>query len=904
MGLDAVLAANPIADAPRGGVDSGFDGTFGSLTKTPAEPDDSLDAAQPEFAGLGPMLEADDETLFRTTHNLVLRQERLARNRLALDTHWTRIRQGFAWSRLSKVQDQDVWRSEMAPGADNTAAVPNKAADLCNKIVETLMVDPPAPDPRAIDLGEVAERAVEMARQFLELDSGDIGTSDNTVFWNTLDAAMCRASGYIHLWVDTSGGGYVPLQIKAHPQAQDPNQPEKAVDPNTGMELPSADHILRYVATDDQGNMIGFAEDASQAGQQWLCRTRADVRGREHMRVYPETAPIHDAEMVIMLDYCTIGEGKRRWPKTIATLSDEDLSELCDWTPPRYLALLPPALRARWKLSTGDMRDTKGGSNDERIFFYYRVYRRATPATIGNYRGYPKGAAIAVNGAFGGYAIDRDTLSSEVTLPTGQTEVRCMEIPIIQVTPRMDADDRDPSGFATIALFGGANEASNTLLVAYLEALDIILHPAKFIPVTSPVQGWQIEQSRGTGNPVPVVSRDDYPHYEEPRPLPPGLIETIAWNYSQMESASGLTKPAMGANDQQEVSGIARNIAVRQAMVALSRAAQATMNAWSRFWRVKLQLVTKYYKAPQLIHYVGEDGAFKEEWFRGNDFAVIDNVSIQAGSGSMMPPAEKQQYVAFAQQMRWVSPDEAADVARPTFSDALGIADSPHAQRIERQVSLWLKGVPYPQWVQQWDMYAQQKQAFDQAMQQYQQAAQQYQQAAQYAAIVAGGPPPNNLGPEQQNATAMNAYQMAVIQSRAYPLPPMPPQPPQGPPPQPPWTPFTPSLPNDTEPEIAQIRKRRLSKLISSVRFSSQPPQWQQVVLTEYTAMRQASAIGFPSAAAAQQVQNGGNPFGGAAGASAPQPAATPQAQSGGPGAPQTPNNTQQQSPGRPMTAG
>src|SRR5262249_16911791 len=171
------------------------------------------------------------------------------------------------------------------------------------------------------------------------------------------------------------------------------------------------------------------------------------------------------------------------------------LAELCDWTPPRYLALLPPAQRARWKLSTGDAKDTPGSANDERIFFYYHVYRRATPATIGNYRGYPKGAEIVVSGAFGGYPIDRTLLRMTVQMPDGTEDQRCMEIPLIQVTPRMDPDDRDPTGFATIALFGGAGEASNTLLVAYLEALDIILHPAKFIPSTSPVQGWQIEQS-------------------------------------------------------------------------------------------------------------------------------------------------------------------------------------------------------------------------------------------------------------------------------------------------------------------------------------------------------------------------------------------------------------------------
>src|SRR5262245_54068645 len=267
------MASIPLSEAPRGGVDSGFDGTFGASRAAKVAPQPGTPASpEEENAGLGPMLEADDETLFRSVHNLVLRQERLARNRLALDVHWTRIRQGFAWSRLSKVQDQDIWRAEFAPGADNSNAVPNKAADLCSKIVETLMVDPPTPDPHAIGLDETAQRAAEMARQFLEQDAGDVGTNDNHVFWNALDGAMVRASSYIHLWVDTTGGGYVPLQIKAHPLAQDPNKPDVAINQMTGAPLPTADPILRYVATDEQGQMVQFVTDASQAGQQWLPR--------------------------------------------------------------------------------------------------------------------------------------------------------------------------------------------------------------------------------------------------------------------------------------------------------------------------------------------------------------------------------------------------------------------------------------------------------------------------------------------------------------------------------------------------------------------------------------------------------------------------------------------------------
>lgn len=817
----------------------------------------------------------------------------------------------------------------LPPGTErvSNAAVPNKAADLASKIVETLMVDPPKPQPQPLNTDEVAQRAAEMSERFLSLDGSEIGTNDVALFWNALDASMARASAFLHYWVDTSGGGYVPMQIKAHPDAQDPRDPMNAIDPTTGLALPAVDPTLRYVATDEQGQPTQFVSDPAQAGQQWQPKICVDEWGREHIRIYPETATVANAEMLIGLYYSTLSAAKRRW-KSIAALPPDQIDELCDWTPNRYLCLLPPALRARWKLATGDPQDTPGGSDDERMMFYYIVYRRATPAQIGMYKGYKKGAQLVVSGAFGGFVIDRDTLVADVLMPNGAANAagdvhdeRCMEMPVVQVTPRRDPDDRDPTGVATLSLFGGAAEASATLITAYEEAIDVILHPAKFIPSTSPVQGWQIEQSRGTGDPVPVLSKDDFPKYEDPRPIPPGFLETIQWLYNQMDSASGVNKPASGANDQQEVSGIARSIAVRQSLVALSRAMTANLDAWTRHFRIKLQLAMKYFKAPQLIHYVGDDGAYKEEWWKGNDFALIQSVVVKAGTGTMLPPAEKQQHAAFAQQMRWISSDEAAQAARPTFSNDLGLDSSPHEQRVQRQVATWLKGPPKsqpgaPTWMQLWQQYAQQLQQYNQAQQMYQQQMQQYQQRVQNEAIVAAGEPSPTLGPEQQNSAASVQFQQARIALLADPTinaPPVMPPPPQIQPPVPPPHPFTDVLPNDDEPDIAAVRKRQLSAVQSTTRFAAQPKEWQQPLLQEYRRMRQATAVGLPTQAAQQQVAAGGNPFGGkggagqeptgaAAGSTQPQAAQSPQAQSAGPHQMHD-ASPQQQSPGRPTMA-
>ena len=84
--------------------------------------------------------------------------------------------------------------------------------------------------------------------------------------------------------------------------------------------------------------------------------------------------------------------------------------------------------------------------------------------------------------------------------------------------------------------------------------------------------------------------------------------------------------------------------------------------------------------------------------------------------------------------------------------------------------------------------------------------------------------------------------------------------------PTPPWTPFA-ALPMDTEPDIAKIRKRRLVRLMASVRFTSQPKEWQAVAVQAYTEARQAMAAAAQAQAQAQGVSG-----------TQPKPPATPKA--------------------------
>ena len=80
------------------------------------------------------------------------------------------------------------------------------------------------------------------------------------------------------------------------------------------------------------------------------------------------------------------------------------------------------------------------------------------------------------------------------------------------------------------------------------------------------------------------------------------------------------------------------------------------------------------------------------------------------------------------------------------------------------------------------------------------------------------------------------------------------PMPPQGPlpggpslppPPKPPWTPFQ-ARPNDNEMGIASLWARKLSAVISSVKYASFPPEWREPLDAKYLQAVQAATPPMP----------------------------------------------------------
>lgn len=810
-GLAAILESLPHTDTPSGGWESGFFGVSDGK-ESPAAQDAE---PQEDFTGLGPVLEKSPEDVFKQLDGLVLRQELIARNHLAIDTHWTYFKLGYPWSTLTKDPSRDRYEQTLPYGQApiRIQAVPNKAWDLINKTTTALLQDFPQAEALPSGSSEEAQNAAEMANRFLRESSGAEGTNDAILFHDRVERSLTSASSYIEVWTSPTGGGYIPLQIQAHPQATEVANPLVGPDGN-----PTTDYVLRYVTATDPQGLRQFTDDPSQAAPEWQPAIRTSAWQRENLRVFPESQVIDKAEKVIIVGYCTVSEAKLRWP-TIAKMAPQDIDALCDWTPVRYLALLPPFQRARWHLTDGNK--AKGGSSDERILFYYHIYCKATPD-------YPKGADVTVSGAGGGALIGRSLLALpiQVKSPSGtgdKTEIRCMEIPVVQMTPRGDPDERDPSGRAYIELFSGAAENNATLAQGFSQALDIILHVEKYSPVTSPVDGDQIQNSRRTGDAIPIMSSTDKVIYGETPPIPQDFFRFYDLADEAINSIASSERAASGADNSKERSGKALQIAVGQNNIGLSGMNAAVNNAYSRFCRIKIEQCMAHFSTTQQLGYVGEDGAYKQADWTGMDFALVGKIAIKTGTGTLMAPDTKVQYLGNLVASQLLGRDEAADAARPSFSERLGLPPDPQEQRVMRQIDAWLNGPPQG-WLQHYQAYQQAKALADQ---QNAIAQAQFQQAHVQDQVDAGNAQAQGIARPQQ-----------ILQP---PQPVQPTDPMTGQPMAPPWTPFAP-LPWDDEPQIASMRQRRLVRLGALVEFTRQPVEWQQTVVEAYTVARNAVA--------------------------------------------------------------
>lgn len=717
---------------------------------------------------LGPWLTKPIKQVFREIHQEVMRQERPARNRFQKAKYWGWVRDGkglFAKLQgIEKVEDRGLLKAWLPNDLGDAAPVPNKADDLCNKITAQITVDAPVPDAQPMSDADEHQDAAEFATTFLTADGDESGTNDGQLLQMAVDVGCTRASAFWHDYVDPTGNGWRPKTIKAHPEAVDANNPLVGPD---GM--PTTDYVERYVTAAGQ-----FTDNALEADRQWLPKLRTKLLLPEHVRFLPEVFD-GEPEGVLILDWAPICELESSLPETIGAMDDDQKAVLAAWRPPRWKDLLPPSSSITAGTESGETKkgqDSDGSLPPDTLIFFYRVYRRSTPL-------YPKGCHLMVNGAEGGTELDRRPWCATIDQPDGTQKEECLEIPVTQVKQLHDTVMFDPMGRAIIERFGASEKIRNMIFAGALELADIMAHPNVFLSGASTVQPYQLTMRDGT--PITVASKDDYPFYEPAPTISPELSGLLDRLDKDMNSASGLQESAQGTEDPNSQSGVAKRAVIEQSLVALGVIYANAMNAVKRHWRIKLQLARAFMPIPQQLSYVGDDGSYQQEEWSGTDFTGVKDVAIAKGTGTMMAPTAKNDELQRMQTNTWISPEDAGEVSRTGASGVLGLEDSPHRQRVKRQIKAWKNGPP-----EQW------------------------------------APAQPQVDPmTQQSAVDPMSGQPVMTQS---------------------WTPFDPR-PNDEEPTVAKIRHTELTKLVSDTSYSKQPPEWRALVDTEYARMCYAAGI-------------------------------------------------------------
>jgi hypothetical protein len=691
--------------------------------------------------------------------------------------------------------DLSEWRLDIPYALEEMTPVMSRVDTLLERLAAHLFVDRPEPLVEPSQDTDQARDAAEFAERLLTVDGAENGTNDLRLFTSAEKRAGVPGSSFVFFRVDPFAGGWRPMEIMAHPQAQ--SVEDAAIDPFTGAPATPDQLMKRYVTAegvDELGQPVpaGLTDDPRAADQQWLPRVVPKLVSPYQVRVLPETAEdIADAEAALVLMPWTLGQLRATFPDWFATLDVEDQEALIKWRPQA----------ARWSLAWYVQEGLKqelpkgpeGEPHPDELVWTLAWYAKACPD-------YPWGGYVLTAG--GKWVCHAQEWAAEIETPDGMNRLP-LDIPIAQCKQLTDDDAGDFYGRGVVEDLGPADNLRMQIIEAWRDHLDRFLHPHTFLPLGSNVQAEQLA-TRGT---APIyVNPAGTPIVEPVPPFLPDGKEMLDRATMDMNDTLGLWETGMQVSGNAK-SGIAKQIDLQQSNANISGIRQNAVTFIERYWRLKLQLWSAFCTIPQRVRFVGEDGAYKEREWSATDLRDVAEVRIRAGSFTQMTPDQKEQYVSMLLQQQRIDADEAERLLASNASARLGRLDNPHRMRVRRQLAAWRQG-PSAEWMQQ---------------------AQQYEQAQQLAQEMAQQQPQT---PDQPPMPPEAFLRVAGI--------------------APPPSPFD-TLPVDEEPPVARIRHAELQRAMAGTEFASFPRPWQGMLVQAYEQARQAAGLILPREQAEQQ---------------------------------------------------
>lgn len=744
-----------------------------------AEDADATTGGEPTAEGAprarGPLLDLPEPEAAKKAMREIKRRHAMVKR---LKARWKANalrRAGVAGVELVKSeQDQAMYEVWAPPSSQPLAPIPNKANTLCRRLTSHMFVDPPVPDAMPETDAEEDLDAAELATRILQVECEDIRL--NAAMRRAFSLAGTYGSVFVRLYADPYAGGFRPKTVQAAADAPEGTPEDQALvtmDQATGEpRLWGGDLVTRYCTA--QGTIT---DDPGQAMQQWLPRLCTEVLNPKHVLLCPETATsIDDADGIITHGYKPVGEMRSLYPDAAIWQDEDKLRKLAGFRPEGGEDLMGPSERRR--LHAEQDRDGKDGVKDDALIYVHTHTYRACHE-------YPRGAQVIVGGET--CIFDR----REWVEHQQDGTIARLDLPLVQVKQFADEDDDDVTGpyaQGVMDLIGSPNELRVMAIAAIAEHLQRHTDRKTFLPITSTLQPRQLQ---APGRTVLPINPGAEPSYEEIPDFPKEGAELADRVADEMDDIVGLSAIAQGLADPSVKSGFHATQVVEQAIVGLSDLRDNLHTAYKRAWRIMLQTIRTRYTTEQQRRYLGDGNDYVVAAFTGADLEGTRDVTIAAGSGTMMTPSAKAAMAEHLASSGLIDAPELKRIISTNVGGLIGLQDDPHEQRVKRQIRRWMEGIP-------------------KAIQQAMEAEQQAPPPVPMVDPATGQPVPPPPTPGQQQ---LSDYVAELFDRR----------------------------PVDQMPDVAMVRYLALSRAIDTTKYAEHPQPWRQVLTAEWDAMRQAA---------------------------------------------------------------
>jgi hypothetical protein len=617
----------------------------------------AFDAAN-EVPQRGALAREDDESL------LVMKPEEAARTMMReWDDSWKDIAniaeqwkvnkaRSEGYTGVTLVKRENRSEAHIPLGARKAVQGMNKAARLCRAVGSAIWNDPPKADATPAGDDDEDRDAAETSTRVLN-DVCSEGNLDYPLAGRTAwDRGSDFGSGFLRIWVDETGGGRMPKEIQASPEAVSPDDP-----------FPNGDDcepILRYVTPDGQ-----FTDDKSQADHVWLPKVKREILTGKHVRFIPfnGTTDIWDADGAQIGAARSLGELKRQFPELREWPADR-IAKLVTTRPQHFNDLLP----------SGKKDPNADPSKDESMCFVLTRFHVQSPK-------YPKGCYVIAAGK--DEILYRGPWYDEL-------HDEPLDIPLTQF--KHFAEEGNPYGNALMTNLGPGNEVRAQMVASWLEHLDRFNNRRLFVPLTSTLQAHQLQSP--TGTPIPILPGGE-PKYEEIPDFPVITEKMLAFASAEMDDESRLQQVGQGLNPAGVKSGLHANAIREQVQIGLSDLRENTERGLVRGWRIILQQIRAFFTQPQQIRWMGNDGAYKVDRWSNADLGGTKDVRIQRGTFTGLSPIGKANSVfEYIQAGIPINPMDVQHLLEGQVGAQLGLQDNPHRLRVKRQIAEWEEGPP------------------------------------------------------------------------------------------------------------------------------------------------------------------------------------------------------------------